>query len=147
MFDILINYLSDLIWLLAVKYLAPQIAGKLVEAGQDKYMNNISTKNKNSTIYKALQIATLVRQFRYARPKSPSTKKSNLHHVGLFHELVFVISCFLGSWTSHTMLHHGSRKHCSNIGSLQRSQAGKDKIDLLVSAFFSMNTPCIFQLF
>ena len=31
-----------------VKYLAPQIAGKLVVAGQDKYMNNISTENKQN---------------------------------------------------------------------------------------------------
>ena len=31
-----------------------KIAGKLVVAGQDKYMNNISTKN----YYKALQVAT-----------------------------------------------------------------------------------------
>ena len=29
---------------------APQIAGKLVVPGQAKYMNNISTKNKNKTL-------------------------------------------------------------------------------------------------
>ena len=40
-----------------------KIAGKLVVAGQDKYMNNISTRSKNKikkplNYYKALQIGT-----------------------------------------------------------------------------------------
>ena len=35
-----------------------EIAWKLVVVGQDKYVNNTSTKNKNTTLYKALKIVT-----------------------------------------------------------------------------------------
>ena len=40
-----------------VKYLAPQIVGKLVVAGQDKYMNNISTENKTKQKHLSSEIS------------------------------------------------------------------------------------------
>ena len=39
-----------------------KIAGKVVVAEQDKYMNSMSTKNKNLNYYKALRVATKINE-------------------------------------------------------------------------------------